>query len=325
MLIFYRPYTDPYFNIAAEEYFVKHFTEDICMVWHNSQSVIIGKHQNAFAEINYPFTKAQNIPVIRRISGGGAVYHDLGNLNFTFIKRTKKDNQVDFGQFTSIIVGFMQSIGIEVNVNKRNSIFIGNDKISGHAEHIFHEKVLHHGTLLFDTDLEMLNKSLEPYKKYEGKAMPSVRSTVCNIRPHLFQDTDIHSFTGMFVKWLHGHYPESEFYQLTEVDKSAIVQLVNEKYKTWEWNFGYSPAYAFEVAIQLVDGFLTLLVKVENGKIKLAQTVLESKNEATESVFNKLVGVNHKEEDIAEFAEINSRELELAGIKIVSFTQAFFR
>ena len=325
MLIFYRPSTNPYFNIAAEEFFVKHFTHDICMVWHNSQSVIIGKHQNAFAEINYPFTKAQNIPVIRRISGGGAVYHDLGNLNFTFIKRTKKDNQVDFGQFTSIIVGFMQSIGIEVNVNKRNSIFIGNDKISGHAEHIFHDKVLHHGTLLFDTDLEMLTKSLEPYKKYEGKAMPSVRSSVCNIRPHLFQDTDIQCFTEIFVKWLQGNYPGDEIYHLTEVDTSVIMQLVEKKYATWEWNFGYSPAYAFEVALELVDGFLTLLIKVENGKIKQAQPVLESTNEGKKSVFNKLLGVNHKEEDIAEFAEINRPQLELAGIKIVSFTHAFFR
>jgi lipoate-protein ligase A len=103
------------------------------------------------------------------------------------------------------------------------------------------------------------------------------------------------------------------------------MQLVEKKYATWEWNFGYSPAYAFEVAIELVDGFLALLIKVENGKIKQAQPVLESTNEGIKSVFNKLLGVNHKEEDIAEFAEINRPQLELAGIKIVSFTHAFFR
>ncbi|MFZ4549847.1 MAG: lipoate--protein ligase family protein [Bacteroidales bacterium] len=325
MTIFYRPFTDPYFNIAAEEFFVKHFTEDICMVWLNRQSVIIGKHQNAFAEINYPFVHSQNIPVIRRISGGGAVYHDLGNLNFTFIKKTKKDNQVDFGQFTSIIAGFMQSLGIEVNVNKRNSIFIGNDKISGHAEHIFHDRVLHHGTLLFNTDLEMLSRSLEPHKKYEGKAMPSVRSTVCNIRPHLSEDVDIHLFTEMFVKWLQGFYHVSRLYELTNVDTAAIKKLADEKYETWEWNFGYSPSYSFDATFQLIDGVLPVNLKVENGKIKQVQFPVELLNEGIKHALGRLSGVNHSEEDIAKFAEINSLELELAGIKIVSFTQAFFQ
>jgi len=325
MLIFFRPFTDPFFNIAAEEFFVKHFTEDICMVWLNTQSVIIGKHQNAFAEINYPFVHSHNIPVIRRISGGGAVYHDLGNLNFTFIKKTKNENKVDFSQFTSVIVGFMQSLGIEVNVNKRNSIFIGNDKISGHAEHIFHDKVLHHGTLLFETDLDMLGKSLETHKKYESKAMPSVRSMVCNIRPHLRHDMDIQCFAETFVKWLQGNYPDSRWHELTKIDLSSINKLVIEKYKTWEWNYGYSPAYSFIAEIQLVDRLLQISVKVENGKIKQVQNLLEPLNDGALNVFENLCGVNHREEDFDKFAEINKLELELAGIKIVSFTEAFFR
>ncbi len=324
MLIFFRKSTDPYFNIAAEEYFVKHFTEDICMVWLNRKSVIIGKHQNAFAEINYPFVRTQNIPIIRRISGGGAVYHDLGNLNFTFIKKTNKDNPVDFGQFTSIIVGYLHSLGIDVNVNKRNSIFIGDDKISGHAEHIFHDKVLHHGTLLFDSDLDMLGESLKPHKKYEGKAMPSVKSNVCNIRPFLSEDSDIQCFTNKFVNWLHVNYSSSGFYQLKQSDQNAINRLVVEKYKTWEWNFGYSPAYSFEATIQIFDGFLPITVKVENGKISQVKYPSETETKQIVDAVANLAGINHKEEDIAKFAEINSRELELAGIKIVSFTQAFF-
>jgi len=195
MLIFHRPFTDPHLNIAAEEYFVKKATEDMCMIWINEQSVIIGKHQNAFAEINYPYVRKNQIPIIRRISGGGAVYHDTGNVNFTFIQKTDKANQVDFGRFTSIIVKFIQSLGIDVNTNKRNSLFAGNLKFSGHAEHIFHDTVLHHGTILFNTNLDILQNCLTPEKQYQGKAMASVRSDVGNIAPLLSQNINIHQFT----------------------------------------------------------------------------------------------------------------------------------
>jgi lipoate-protein ligase A len=324
MLIFYRPLTDPYFNIAAEEYFVKHATEDLCMIWSNERSVIIGKHQNAFAEINYPYVRKNSIPVIRRISGGGAVYHDEGNINFTFIKKTNKTNQVDFQQFTSVITGFMQSLGFEVNINKRNSLFIGDKKFSGHAEHIFHDKVLHHGTLLFNTDLDTLQKCLFNVKEYEGKAMASVRSDVGNIAPLLSEHIDIYTFISRLKTWLIDFY-SGKPYKLQPHETDDILHLSETKYKTWEWNFGYSPAYAFVVQIPIHSGFIPINIKVKNGKFVQIDLPSGSISNPQSQVLNSLKGILHKEEEIDIFVKNNLLNLELAGINIVYFAEAFFQ
>jgi len=325
MLIFHRPYTDPYFNIAAEEYFVKQATEDLCMIWINEQSVIIGKHQNAFAEINYPYVRANQIPIIRRISGGGAVYHDTGNVNFTFIQKTDKANQVDFKRFTSIIVKFIQSIGIDVNTNKRNSLFAGNLKFSGHAEHVFHDRVLHHGTILFNTDLDVLQNCLTPEKEYMGKAMASVRSDVGNIAPLLPKDIDIHQFTDDFIEWLIDFYPGSNTYKLRPDETKAIMQLADSRYKTWQWNFGYSPAYTFQVNIPLHAGFLPFRAKVENGKFVQIHLLDETMDNPLAAILNSMEGILHKEEEIDKFVKNKINSLELAGVKIVNFVEAFFK
>lgn len=325
MLIFQRLVTDPYLNIAAEEYFVKQATEDMCMIWINERSVIIGKHQNAFAEINYPYVRANNIPVIRRISGGGAVYHDNGNINFTFIKKTNKTNQVDFERFTSIIVKFMQSFDIDVNINKRNSLFVGSLKFSGHAEHVFHNRVLHHGTILFDTDLEVLQNCLTPVKEYHGKAMASVRSGVGNIAPLLPEGIDIHQFINNLVAWLIDYYPESNSYELQPDEIDAIRQLTETRYKTWQWNFGYSPAYTFQVNIPMHTGFLPINIKVENGKFVQIDLPAETRISPLTQILNNLTGILHKEEEIERFVRNNILSLELAGVKVVYFVEAFFR
>ena len=325
MLIFHRLFTDPYLNIAAEEYFVKHATEDMCMIWTNEQSVIIGKHQNSFAEINYPYVRENHIPVIRRISGGGAVYHDSGNVNFTFIKKTNKTNQVDFEQFTSVIVKFIQSLGIAVNINKRNSLFAGSLKFSGHAEHIFHDKVLHHGTILFNTDLEKLQNCLTPEKDYQGKAMASVRSNVGNIAPLLPEGVDIHQFIISFIAWLVDFYPGSNSYELRPEEYEAIRQLSETRYQTWQWNYGYSPSYTFQVNIPLRSGILPVNIKVENGKFVQIEMPDETIINPLTQLLNSLTGILHNEEDIDKFVKNNLSSLELAGVKIVNFVEAFFK
>lgn len=325
MLIFHRPFTDPYLNIAAEEYFVKQATEDMCMIWISGRSVIIGKHQNAFAEINYPFVHENHIPVIRRISGGGAVYHDEGNVNFTFIKKAIKTNQVDFKQFTSVIVKFMQSIRIEVDVNKRNSLFAGSLKFSGHAEHIFHDRVLHHGTILFNTDLDVLQNCLNPEKEYQGKAMASVRSSVGNIAPLLPENIDIHQFIERLVAWLMDFYPGSESFVLQPDEIDAIYKLSETKYKTWEWNFGYSPDYTFQVDIPIKSSFVPVKIKVENGKFAQIDLPADIMNNQLAQTLNSMIGILHKEEEIDKFVQNNRYSLELAGVKVVNLVKVFFR
>lgn len=323
MLITYRPITDPYLNIAAEEYYVKHSTNDICMLWINDRSVIIGKHQNAYAEINYPYLKANNIPVIRRISGGGAVYHDKGNLNFSFITKTGSASQVDFGRFTSVIVNFMQSLGLEVNISKRNSLFIGNLKFSGHAEHIFHSRVLHHGTILFSSDLNTLQKAIAPGKEYQSKAMSSVRSEVGNIAPLLPHTVDIHQFTDMFISWLLHLNPENRLITTSSEELEAISRLAETKYKTWEWNFGYSPAYSFTIHLQYFTAIIPVICKVENGKF-IQIDVVNPENRALTLLLANLKGIFHKEEEIDNFVQKNRQELEQTGINTVTFRELFF-
>ena len=325
MQIFYRPFTDPYLNIAAEEYFIKHCQDELCMIWLNEPSVIIGKHQNAYAEINYPYVRANHIPVIRRISGGGAVYHDNGNVNFTFIKKTDKTNQVNFRQFTSIVSLYMQSLGIETHVSKRNSLFIGSQKFSGHAEHIFHDKVLHHGTILFDTDLNALNNSLRLSQQYSGKAMVSVPSDVCNVAPLLSGNMDIHQFTHSLVAWLRLYYPESKPYIMSENDLEAISHLAETKYKTWQWNFGYSPDYTFDAEIPAVNGSVKINVKVENGRFVRIEVSPEKGNRELAGILKSMQSLMHNEEEIDRFASENIQQLELVGINAVTFSEYFFR
>lgn len=325
MLIFYRTFTDPYLNIAAEEYFVKYATDDMCMIWINEKSVIIGKHQNAFAEINYPFITSHHIPVIRRISGGGAVYHDNGNVNFTFIKKTGKTKSIDFQQFTSIVIKFMKSLGIEVNVNKRNSLFVGNHKFSGHAEHVFHDRVLHHGTILFETDLGVLQNCLNPETGYQSKAMASVRSEVANIAPLLPETLTIYQFINNLVDWLTEYFPESNSYQLNQQELNAINELAETKYKTWQWNFGYSPAYSFQANIQVVNESILVDIKVENGKIVQVNFPKATINHSINNILTGMIGLFHHEEEINKFVSNNALELELAGVIIVNFSSAFFK
>lgn len=324
MYIFYRPYTDPYLNIAAEEYFVKNFTENICMLWVNEPAVIIGKHQNAYAEINYPFVKAKQIPVIRRISGGGAVYHDTGNVNFSFILKTGKNNQVDFGRFTTVMVQFMQSIGIDVNVNERNSLFVGAKKFSGHAEHVFHDRVLHHGTILWDTNLEVLNNCLIPAKQFSSKAMASVRSEVCNLAPLLPAFTSIQQFINELTSWLRLYFNDSKPYAVSQHDLEAISKLAKTRYKTWQWNFGYSPSYKFKTDIHIHAASYSLLFEVENGKIVEVIVPDEIKKTPVAILLSGLAGVLHREEDIENFISNNQDALELEGIKTVEWVHAFF-
>ncbi len=324
MLVFYRPYTDPYFNIAAEEYFVKHALDDICMIWISEPSVIIGKHQNAFAEINYPYVRKNHIPVIRRISGGGAVYHDTGNVNFTFVQKTKPGFPVDFTQFTSIIIRFTESLGIVATTNSRNSLFAGDLKFSGHAEHIFHDKVLHHGTILFSTNLEILQHSLTPLKEYQGKALQSVRSKVGNLAPLLPQIADVHEFVKQFTSWLNNQYPGSHSYYLTQADSKSITELAETKYKTWQWNFGYSPAYTFDINIPASNGNLMLKIKVENGIITSTDISGVAVNQTISNALSGLAGTPHHAEALGEFIRKNQLQLELAGIKTVTFSEAFF-
>lgn len=269
MLCIKNPETNPYFNLAAEEYVLKNFRENCFMLWRNRPSIIVGKHQNTLAEINIDYVKENNIDVVRRLSGGGAVFHDLGNLNFTFIKNAGTEgNLVDFKKYTQPVIDVLQQLRVDAKFEGRNDIMINGRKISGNAEHIFKRRVLHHGTLLFSSIMVDLSKALKVNPlKYQDKGVKSVRSRVTNISEHLPEKMSVIEFHDKIFDFMVKSEKDAVLYEYSEEDIKQINQLAEEKYKTWDWNFGYSPKYNFEKLIRTNGGNLEIHMNVEKGII----------------------------------------------------------
>lgn len=290
---------DPYFCLAAEEYLLKNFSEDIFMLWQSDNTVVVGKHQNAMAEINYPFVLKNGITVARRISGGGTVFHDAGNVNFAYIKNVGSPSEISFKLFTEPVVKALAKLGIEATTSGRNDLLVEGKKISGNAEHVFKNRVLHHGTLLFNSNLETLGQSIKVIPgKYHGKAVQSNRSIVTNIFPFLKKEWLVNDFST-FLLDVQLENSENVVYGLKEEDNLAIQKLVDEKFKTWEWNFGYSPKYIFKNEFLFEGEQLKVELQVEKGRI------VESKCsgdffsvQKTKNLNESLVGERHFYADV---------------------------
>jgi lipoate---protein ligase len=267
MLCIHLKNIDPYFCLAAEEYLLKNFSEDIFMLWQSENAVVVGKHQNLAAEINHRFVHENNIAVCRRISGGGTVFHDAGNVNFTYIKNVKSPAEISFKQFTEPVVKTLAKLGIEATTSGRNDLLINGLKISGNAEHVYKNRVLHHGTLLFNSDLENLGQAIKVAPgKYEGKAVQSNRSAVANISQFLKTPMTTGEFT-QFLLNVQLENSENSFYVLNENDIQTIEKSASEKFSTWEWNFGYSPKYTLKNEVDIDGKMLSIRLVVEKGVI----------------------------------------------------------
>jgi lipoate---protein ligase len=303
MLLISHNITQPYFNIASEEYLLRNFTDDVFMLYQNTPSVIVGKHQNTYAEINYWHTSANNIDVVRRLSGGGTVYHDLGNLNFTFIQNGLDGNLVDFKRFIEPILQVLQMLGVNATRSGRNDLIINNLKFSGNAEHVYKNRTLHHGTLLFSSQLQSLGKSLQVQSsQYTDKAVKSVRSKVTNIIDHLPTTITLEEFRQHILSHISKTIPKVESYIFSETDISNIIQLVAEKYETWEWNFAYSPKFTIAKTGMAQKNEINLTLDVEKGIIKQAHIKINQQQHR--DIECALIGIHYREEDVAEIASI---------------------
>lgn len=262
---------DPAFNIALEEYCFKNLTkfEEIFILWINEPCIVLGKHQNAIEEINADYVKENNIHVVRRISGGGAVYHDLNNLNYTIISSKTGNEAFDFKTFSTPVIKTLEKLGVIANFTGRNDIEIDGKKICGNAQAYYKGRMMHHGCLLFDVDLTVLSKALNVSKdKIESKGIKSVRSRVTNILNELENKIDIHEFSRLLMEQMKQDYADFEEYILSEKELEIIKQNRAIKHANWDWVYGKSPDYNIRRDTKFDSGKLSVYVDVHESKIR---------------------------------------------------------
>lgn len=263
-------HTDPRINLAVEEYVLNYLdpSEEYAILWQNEPTVVIGRNQNTLAEVNSSFIKERGIHVVRRLSGGGAVYHDLGNLNFTFIVDAEKERVSNFEYFTRPVIQALASLGVQAEFSGRNDITIDGKKFSGNAQYWSKGRLLHHGTILFNSDLSVVQEALNvKADKLQSKGVKSVRSRVTNIYPYLKSPITIEEFKEVLWKYL---IPDGEGreYILSEEEWAIVHRIKEERYACWDWNYGASPECEIEKEARFTGGKLELKFNVKDGLIQ---------------------------------------------------------
>lgn len=259
--------TDPAWNLAMEEYLFKLIPKgETCLfLWQNDNTIVVGKNQNTAGEINAEFVRQRGIHVVRRLSGGGAVYHDLGNLNFTFIADAAENTGLDFARFCMPILQTLRSYGLDAQITGRNDMTLYGKKFSGNSQYIKNGRVLHHGTILFASDMSVLTNALRVDRsKIEGKGIASVSSRVTNLCDSLPPDVTLKDFWKRLAECSGADQP----FTLTEEDKTRIQKIKEERYDTWEWNYGCSPSYSATNRRRVEGcGMVEVGCQVSEGKI----------------------------------------------------------
>ena len=264
--------TDAHHNLALEEYVLRNKLgdEDALLFYVNDPAIIIGRNQNTIEEIDPDVVAARGIRVVRRVSGGGAVYHDLGNLNFSFMTRDVSGRFNRYDKFNGPVVEVLRSLGVPAEIGGRNDILVDGRKISGNAQFASHDRMFSHGTLLLDSDLDHITAALRPRPgKVESKGMKSVRSRVANISEFLAAPIDVDELRELILEQIFGTRDRSRIptIPLDDADRRAIDELLEKKYRTWEWNYGQNPPSNIERAHRFPAGELDVRLYVEKGRI----------------------------------------------------------
>ncbi len=304
---------DAYFNLAVEEYLLKNSRAEYFILGINSPSVIIGKHQSPHREANTEYITRNNIPLIRRITGGGTVFHDKGNLNFTFIKNCEPGSQVDFRKHTKPVINFLSSLGIESRFEGKNDLKVNGLKISGNAEHIYRNRIIHHGTLLFSASLGMMKSSLrENTSCYNTRAVESNPSHVANLCGLLPPVMDIYAFRDSMMNYFRSETQGTEELLLSENELNEINKLADMKYRSWEWNYAYGPDYKLIKQFEYQQHTVACHFTVKEGIIR--ECNLEG-HPVLEKISGRLVGQRHMAEDLRNLISLEK----ISGIDIYNF------
>ncbi|WP_404351945.1 lipoate--protein ligase [Sutcliffiella horikoshii] len=298
--------TDPRINLAIEEYALKNLDiEDTYLLFYiNEPSIIIGKNQNSVEEINTKYVEDNGIHVVRRLSGGGAVYHDHGNLNFSFITKDDGESFHNFKKFTAPVVEALKSLGVEAEMSGRNDILAEGRKISGNAQFSTRGRMFSHGTLLFDSEIEHVVSALNVKKdKIESKGIKSIRSRVANIREFLNEEITIEQFRQLLLEAIFKS-KDIPKYELTEEDWKNIHELSKERYQNWDWNYGKSPKFNLQHSHRFPVGQIDVRLDVTKGKIENCKIYGDFFGVGDVSeVENLLSGVKYEKAEISQALE----------------------
>lgn len=288
MIFIKNKITDVYFNLALEEYIFEKFKEDeVFMLWINEPSVVIGKHQNLIEELNMKYCFENNIKIARRISGGGTVVHDFGNLNYTYITNTTGDTALDFKELLKPMYNALLNLNVDAYISPRNDFRVQDKKICGHSEFMRKKRVLHHGCILFDSNLDKLRNALNVNnKKVISKSAKSVKSSVANLKDISKLEYDISDFLEKLKNEILKTQDRFELYELTNEDINNIEKIKNDKYATKDWIYGQSPKSTF-----ILDEEKKFTVEIDSGRIK-------NINIGNDNKYDSLIGIYFEYEEI---------------------------
>jgi lipoate-protein ligase A len=302
---------DPYFNFALEYYLLKELDlgQDVFLFWRTEPTLMIGKHQNTIEEINSAYVKEKGIKVVRRITGGGTIYTDPNGWQFSFIIKEKSFGDINFETYTGPVIEALGQLGIDAKFNNRNDILIDGKKFSGNAQYSDESCTLHHGSLLFDTDLSELVKSITVSDdKIISKGIKSVRDRVTNLGDHMEKKIESLEFRDLMLQELLKNVEKT--YVLTPEDLTRVQEITNDKFKQWDWNYGESPDFNITKSKRLAGGKIEFSLNVNGNHIDDCKIYGDffCKGDI-DDISNALVGCLYKEEDIRKvFENINIEE-----------------
>lgn len=291
MEVFVSSVTEPMVNMGLESFFLNKYEGEGCLVYRNAPCVVIGKNQNPYREVNVGFCKSESLRVLRRISGGGTVYHDLGNINTAFFGKRMGIADNLYERWTEPVIEFLKSLGLVAERDGRNGLELLGQKISGSAQALKQHRFLHHATLLYSSDLRALESSIDPIPGLvEGRGIASHRSPVTTISKHLDGADTVEAFQAKLVDFFLSTFGRSAVSGIPDEAEKHVQESVKEQFSSWEWNIARTPPFEFRLPISGGN----LVLKINKGIIR--SCVTEAVAELAPIDFEGLIGEPFVEE-----------------------------